>query len=231
MPRNLVLVDFENRQKVDLSVLDDSYRAIVFVGANQNPPKASRRIETAHRFERVDFLKIEGAGRNALDFHIAFQLGRILETEPETRCFVLSGDKGFDPLITHLTKNGLLSCRRIESLTELVPHESGEVLSPASAATPVIANISDLVVCDRCHKASTIEHHGGQWCTNCGRFASPPDPKRLPSMQKGYQAPRHEKHEPRVSVSGTCSACHYQGDMSDGHWDDGEWVCGRCLYG
>jgi hypothetical protein len=230
MSKNLVLVDFENRPKVDLSVLDDSYRAIVFVGANQNPPKAARKKETAYRFERVDFLKIEGNGRNALDFHIAFQLGRILETAPETHCFILSADTGFDPLITHLTKNGLLSCRRIESLAELVMHKPTEDLVTQQAA---IYNAPDtvLVVCDRCHKASTIEHHGGRWCTNCGRFASPPDPERLPSRKKGYREPNVGERELRKPVIGTCSACRFHGDMSDGHWDDGEWVCGGCLYG
>ena len=228
MTKNLVLVDFENKQNVDLSVLDSSYQAIVFVGANQTPPKAARKKETAHRFERVDFMKIEGSGRNALDFHIAFQLGRILETEPETRCYVLSGDKGFDPLITHLTKNSLLQCSRIESLVELV--------TPAAPLTETIENRktispSHLVVCQHCRKASTIEHHGGQWCTNCGRFASLPNPDLLPSRQRGYKEPQRARYEPRSTVTGTCSACSYSGDMSDGFWEEGDWVCGGCRFG
>lgn len=93
MTKKLLLVDLENRHKVDLSPLDQSFRAIIFVGANQNPPKASRKPATAHRFSRVDFLKISGTGKNALDFHIAFELGRTFETSPDTQCFVLSGDK------------------------------------------------------------------------------------------------------------------------------------------
>jgi hypothetical protein len=101
-------------------MLDDSYRAIVFVGANQQPPKAARHSATAHRFRRVDFLKVAGSGRNALDFHVAFQLGRTFETAPQTECFVLSRDKGYDPLLLHLNKNGL-KCRRIEAIEELLP--------------------------------------------------------------------------------------------------------------
>ena len=99
MVKRLVLVDFENVQKLDLSILDESYRAIVFVGASQAPPKAARNKATAHRFSRVDFQKIEGNGKNALDFHIAFQLGRTFETAPKTECIVLSKDKGYDPLL------------------------------------------------------------------------------------------------------------------------------------
>ena len=37
-----------------------SFRAIIFVGPNQNPPKAAKKPATAHRFSRVDFLKISG---------------------------------------------------------------------------------------------------------------------------------------------------------------------------
>ena len=118
MTKSLLLVDLENVHKVDLSRLDDSYRAIIYVGANQNPPKASKKPATAHRFTRVDFQKIEGTGKNALDFHIAFQLGRTIETAPDTLCIVLSKDKGFDPLLTHLNKNGL-QCRRVSMELEL----------------------------------------------------------------------------------------------------------------
>ena len=120
MTKKLLLVDLENKHKVDLSPLDESFRAIIFVGANQSPPKAAKKPATAHRFSRVDFLKISGAGKNALDFHIAFELGRTIETAPDTECFVLSGDKGFDPLLNHLNASGM-SCRRVENIAELVP--------------------------------------------------------------------------------------------------------------
>lgn len=172
MSKKLVLVDLENKHKVDLSPLDDSFSAIVFVGANQSPPQASRKAATAHRFSRVDFLKIFGAGKNALDFHIAFELGRTFETAPDTECFVLSGDKGFDPLLSHLNCSGM-RCRRIGSVDELLP----------LVAAKVIAGAADQALCPHCKKASTVEHHGGSWCSNCGCFATPPDPELLPSRR------------------------------------------------
>ena len=49
MTKKLLLVDLENKHKVDLSPLDESFRAIIFVGANQNPPKAAKKPATAHR--------------------------------------------------------------------------------------------------------------------------------------------------------------------------------------
>ncbi|MGT2505603.1 PIN domain-containing protein [Cupriavidus basilensis] len=225
MTKKLLLVDLENKHKVDLSPLDENFRAIIFVGANQNPPKASRKPATAHRFSRVDFLKISGVGKNALDFHIAFELGRTFETAPDTECFVLSGDKGFDPLLNHLNSNGM-SCRRIESIYELVP----------AGVVPVIA--PDSVVCPHCKKASTVEHHGGHWCTNCGRFASPPDPKLLPSNQPQFRDSLHEQRRLFRDFIETnqahsrlpeCGRCHQRSDMTGAIYDDGEWMCGHCI--
>lgn len=228
MTKRLLLVDLENVHKIDLSLLDDTYRAIVYVGAKQNPPKAASKKATEHRFQRVDFQKIEGSGKNALDFHIAFQLGRVIETEPDTECVVLSADKGFDPLLAHLNKNGLL-CQRVNSMAELVPRA-------AVAAAPVAVN-PDLTVCPRCRKTSTIEHHGGRWCSNCGSFAVRPDPSRLPSATLGGQgsrnSPMHEllKREHRHRSLPVCGWCHQQKDMSMGIYDDGEWMCGDCVAG
>ncbi|WP_322981255.1 PIN domain-containing protein [Pseudomonas sp. C11] len=218
MTRRLILVDYENIGKVDLSLLDNSYRAIIFVGAKQNTPKASRKPSTAHRFSRVDFQKIEGVGKNALDFHIAFQLGRTFETAPETQCIVLSKDKGFDPLLAYLNKNGLV-CQRIAALEELLLEELPE--SEAQALENA---------CKRCGKASCVEHLGGQWCSYCGNFSSPPDPQQMPSCQAKYREKKKDSYgyEP---LMGTCAWCHQRTDMSGGIYDDGEWMCSDCISG
>lgn len=208
MTKHLLLVDYENVQQIDLSILDDSYRAIIFVGATQKPPKAATTKGTAHRFNRVDFQRIAGSGKNALDFHIAFHLGRTFETAPDTVCIVVSRDKGYDALLRHLNNSGLQS-RRVESFNELV-------------------------VCSACSRATTIEHHGGRWCPVCGSFASPPIPERLPSRQPGYREPsREHMSDPnawnRHSAGMVCGWCHQPSDMSDGIYDDGEWMFGGCI--
>lgn len=221
----LLLVDYENKQKVDLSVLDATFRVVFFVGANQSPPKAAKRPATAHRFSRVDFLKISGNGKNALDFHIAFELGRTFESKPQTECFVLSGDKGFDPLLCHLNLSGM-QCRRIESLDELATNKVASSLDV------------DEVQCSHCKRASTIEHHGGRWCSHCGRFAVPPDPALLPSNQPGYREAQRPKSFTRLlgpdyqaARLPECGWCHQRSDMTGGIYDDGEWMCGYCVGG
>jgi hypothetical protein len=124
----LLLVDFENVQQVELAKLDDSYRVIIFVGADQKSVPFDLVTRAQQLGSRVEWQKITGNGSNALDFFIAFQLGRVFDKAPRPECIVLSRDKGFDPLIRHLNANGM-KCRRISSLAEL--HH--KVAAPAPA--------------------------------------------------------------------------------------------------
>lgn len=120
MTQELLLVDFENVQQVDLSRLDDSTNVIIFVGATQKAIPLELVTSAQKLGPRIDWQKIEGSGSNALDFHIACHLGRVLEKSPQVHCIVLSKDKGFDPLLRYLNKIGL-KCKRINSLLELNP--------------------------------------------------------------------------------------------------------------
>lgn len=116
----LLLVDYENVQQVDFDRLDDGFQVIVFVGASQKSVPIDMVASTQKLGNRVEWCRVEGNGCNALDFYIAFQLGRVIETTPGMHCIVLSKDKGFDPLLRHLDRSGL-KCRRINSLLELDP--------------------------------------------------------------------------------------------------------------
>ncbi len=120
MTQELLLVDFENVQQVDLSRIKDGTNVIIFVGATQKAIPLELVASAQKLGPRIDWQKIEGSGSNALDFHIACHLGRVLEKSPQVHCIVLSKDKGFDPLLRYLNKVGL-KCKRINSLLELNP--------------------------------------------------------------------------------------------------------------
>lgn len=118
MTAQLLLVDFENVQQVDLAQLDDSSRIIIFLGASQKSVPIALVTAAQRLGSRVDWQRLDSSGRNALDFFIAYQLGRELATSPQTVCTILSKDKGYDPLLTQLNHNGF-QCRRVNSLLEL----------------------------------------------------------------------------------------------------------------
>lgn len=120
MTNKLLLVDFENVQQIDLTRLGDNFHVVIFVGSGQKSVPIDL-VTCAQRLgDRVEWQRVEGNGSNALDFHIACHLGRVIEKSPNLHCIVLSKDKGFDPLLRHLNKNGL-KCKRINSLLELEP--------------------------------------------------------------------------------------------------------------
>jgi hypothetical protein len=130
MAESVLLVDYENIGKIDLGAIPAGVRVPFFFGASQKSVpteflKAALRL--GERFVPID---IEGQGKNALDFHIAFYLGEYLARSPETSCVILSKDKGFDPLIRHLVRRGF-AVRRANTIAEAL---SGAAPAPARAS-------------------------------------------------------------------------------------------------
>lgn len=129
MTRKLLLVDFENVQKVDLARLDGDFQVAIFLGASQRNVPIDLVTSAQKLGDRVEWHRVDASGRNALDFFIACQLGRVAERKSKLQCIVLSRDKGFDPLLRHLNKNGLM-CRRINSMLELDPKTKSQSDDP-----------------------------------------------------------------------------------------------------
>ena len=119
MMNKVLLVDYENVLQVDISEIDkESYNVKIFVGASQNKIPFDL-VTAAQAFgSNIEWVKIDASGKNALDFHIAYFLGKYSQTHPNQKFIVLSKDTGFDPLMRFLNKNGV-SCSRINSLLEL----------------------------------------------------------------------------------------------------------------
>ena len=59
---------------------------------------------------QLEIVRIEGSGENALDFHIAYIIGKNSHDQ-DVGHIILSKDKGFDPLIAYLRKNGIMAGR------------------------------------------------------------------------------------------------------------------------
>ncbi len=119
MPTNYVLIDFENVQPKNLSILAaHPFKVFVFIGANQS--KVPRHVAIAMQAlgDRAKYVEIDGSGPNALDFHIAYYIGELAAADPTGNFHIISKDKGFDPLIRHL-KGKKIQVRRESDLAEI----------------------------------------------------------------------------------------------------------------
>jgi PIN domain len=117
MNESILLVDYENIGKIDLGEIPAGVLVPFFFGASQKSvPKEFLKaaLNLRERFVAID---IEGQGKNALDFHIAYYLGEYLTRSPGAACIILSKDKGFDPLVKHLVLRGF-AVRRANTLRE-----------------------------------------------------------------------------------------------------------------
>lgn len=116
---NYVLVDFENVQPESIGLLaGEHFKVLVFVGANQT--KLSFHIASALQKlgPQAEYIKISGNGSNALDFHIAYYIGKLAASESSAYFHIISKDKGFDPLIQHL-KSQKIFAGRVSAITDI----------------------------------------------------------------------------------------------------------------
>ena len=112
MRTNYVLIDYENVQPISLAVLDaEHFRVLVFVGASQNKLTFEIAAAVQRLGARAEYVKITGNGSNALDFHIAFHIGRLAAQDPTAFFQIISKDAGFDPLIQHLKERKIFASR------------------------------------------------------------------------------------------------------------------------
>lgn len=92
MKTNFVLVDFENVQPKNVSLLSGGpFKIKVFLGANQAKlPLEMVRVIQAFGPD-AEYIQIDGSGSNALDFHIAYYIGRLAAETPDAYFLLGSG--------------------------------------------------------------------------------------------------------------------------------------------
>jgi len=88
---NFVLIDFENVKSQNVGVLSGGpFKIKVFVGTSQT--KVPLEMASALQVFGTDaeYLQIDGNGNNALDFHIAYYIGRLAVQHPDAYFHVIS---------------------------------------------------------------------------------------------------------------------------------------------
>jgi hypothetical protein len=141
MKTNFVLVDYESVQPKLLSSLNQEYfRVLVFLGEHQTKILVGLAKALQHLGNRADYIIIDGNGPNALDFHIAFYIGKIVNETPDSYFHIISKDKGFDPLIKHL-KSLKIFCARSEKIEDMPLFKALNSSSSSERVDAVIENL------------------------------------------------------------------------------------------
>ena len=153
----VLLIDFENIQDINLDQIESSdYRICVFIGESQNKIPLEL-VKSAQKLgNRLEWLKIDGNGRNALDFHIAYYLGSQVEKNRSNEYIILSKDKGFDPLVRYIAKQNV-KCNRINSIIEIAsPRKTKD---HDQEYRKVIENLRKIEKGKRPRKRNTLKQH------------------------------------------------------------------------
>ncbi len=196
MTQSILLVDYENIGKIELGEIPAGVLVPFFFGASQKSvPKEFLKaaLNLRERFVAID---IEGQGKNALDFHIAYYLGEYLTRSPESACIILSKDKGFDPLVKHLVGRGF-AVRRAHSLREAYPAAGTESRRPpaegrrAPAASQRPAAVS---------APASVPEKALQWLSGSARTRRPRTRKALAAHLYSHFSKKIPEHDIQVLI-------------------------------
>jgi len=165
MTKSYYLIDFENVQPKALDRLKPGDARIkVFLGQHQNKLMLDL-VQALQPFGAdAEYIAITGSGPDAVDFHIAYYIGRISAEEPDASFRIISKDKGFDPLVRHLSGRGI-GCERLVDIPSAnarpaaaSPKQAAKapVKSPAKkAATKVVVQVKPAKKAPTAAKATT----------------------------------------------------------------------------
>ena len=139
MKINYVLIDMENVSPENIELLDQEWiRVFLFVGKNQTKLPFAIVKDIQRLGSRAKYIEMAGTGHNALDFHIAYYIGRIAAVDKDAYFHIVSNDTGFDPLIAHLKQEHVFA-GRVAKVADIPALIQTRVISKTPAEKVVFA--------------------------------------------------------------------------------------------
>ena len=129
-PVNHVFVDFENVHEVDPALIGaKSVSLTLLLGARQTKLDAALVEKLLEHAASVQLVRLTSSGKNALDFTLAYYVGRAVMADPTGYFLIVSRDTGFDPLIEHLRSRNIQADRH----DKFIPPSTPPPAKPPSA--------------------------------------------------------------------------------------------------
>jgi len=113
---------------------------LIFLGEHQTKISFEIAKTLQPLGNKADYIRIDGNGSNALDFHIAFYIGKLTKEYPNSFFHIISKDKGFDPLIRHLKSQKVL-CARSSKLEDMPLFKITEANTADDKVAAIIDNL------------------------------------------------------------------------------------------
>lgn len=114
-----VFIDFENVQNLDLMLLKSKpVELLILLGANQHHLPIALVKQLMQFQAQAQLIELNVSGKNALDFVLACYVGQFTCKYPQNNFYIISKDKGYDPLIKHLQAKHI-KIQRHDELTEV----------------------------------------------------------------------------------------------------------------
>jgi hypothetical protein len=141
MRTNYVLIDYENVQPESVTPLaQDHFHVLVFVGAKQPNLPTVFAASVQKLGTRAEYIVISGTAPNALDFHIAYYLGRLAAADPSAYFHIVSKDTDYVPLIQHLKSKSVVA-RRVKTVAEVPLANTPSPMSATDRFQAVLASL------------------------------------------------------------------------------------------
>ena len=138
---NHVFVDFENVPKVDLALIGAaSVSFTLLLGARQTKLDAALVEKLMEHAASVQLIRLTSSGKNALDFALAYYVGRAVMADPTAYVHIISKDTGFEPLIKHL-RSRHIHVRRHDNFSTLT--FSGSVKPSTSTSEELLPRVME----------------------------------------------------------------------------------------
>lgn len=140
-PVNYVLIDDENVPKLDLSSIEGkTVHVILLLGPKKTMLPVEQMLAMTGHAASTQLIKLEKTGKNALDFALAFYLGRAVQLHPGAYFHIVSKDTDYDSLIKHLKKQHIRINKHVDAstLTFGLPRKPAE--GPKAPDQPEVAS-------------------------------------------------------------------------------------------
>ncbi len=127
---HFVFVDFENVPRIDLALVKGKpVHVTLLIGKKQTWLDLSL-VQQIHRMaEQVELVEVGASGRNALDLTLAVYLGQAVQRKSDAQFTIVSKDKDFEAMISHLAGKGI----------KVVRSDSFTGAFPPAAKIPLVA--------------------------------------------------------------------------------------------